>query len=149
MNVSSFRDTDVLSGVLFTGLGLAVAYASSKYDVGSVARMGPGFFPLLLGIILAAIGVTIAIRGVASPSTAFHVERIRPIVAIGLSLVAFGWVITRFGFAPALLSGCLLAMAAIPRTSRIEFVLVPLLLCAFCSFVFIYGLGLPIPLAKW
>jgi hypothetical protein len=143
------RDTDVLSGLVFTGIGLGVAYASISYDIGNVARMGPGFFPLILGLLLAALGIAIAARGFANPTNNLHIERLRPIIAIGLSLVAFGWILTRFGFAPALLLACLISMAAIARTSVKELLLLPVILCIFCSLVFIYGLGLTIPLVKW
>lgn len=149
MRLSPINDVDVLSGLIFTGLGAGVVYASTSYDFGSIARMGPGFFPRVLGILLTILGLVITTRGVLTPRAKLTIERLRPIVAIGGSLVAFGWILPRFGFAPALIASCLLAMAAIQRSSLKEMALLPILLCAFCSIVFIYGLGLAIPLAKW
>lgn len=149
MRPSPINDVDVLSGTIFTGLGVGVLYVSTSYDFGTIARMGPGFFPRVLGALLAVLGLIIAARGFVAPRAKLQIERLRPIVAIGGSLVAFGWIIPRFGFAPAVIVSCLLGMAATQRSSIREIVFLPILLCAFCSIVFIYGIGLAIPLAKW
>jgi predicted outer membrane lipoprotein len=47
---------DFLSGLMFMGVGVAFAWGATNYSVGEGARMGPGYFPLVLGILLAAIG---------------------------------------------------------------------------------------------
>jgi hypothetical protein len=142
-------DADVLSGCVFMAIGAAAIIAGRNYDFGSLSRMGPGFFPLLLGGLLFMIGLAIAGRGLASPSATFAVERILPIVAIAGSLVAFGLTVTRFGFAAAIAIACLVAMAASNRSSILERFALPAALCVFCSLVFIRGLGLAVPLFKW
>lgn len=53
---------DFFSGLLFIVVGGSFAYGASTYQVGTGARMGPGYFPLLLGIILAVMGVVVAVR---------------------------------------------------------------------------------------
>ncbi len=50
---------DFFSGLMFTAAGVAFAVGAQSYTVGSAARMGPGYFPLMLGIILAILGVAI------------------------------------------------------------------------------------------
>ena len=47
---------DFFAGLMFMGVGVAFAWGATTYNVGSGARMGPGYFPLLLGIVLAIIG---------------------------------------------------------------------------------------------
>ena len=47
---------DFFSGLLYTLVGVAFAYGATSYNIGTGARMGPGYFPLLLGTILAIIG---------------------------------------------------------------------------------------------
>jgi hypothetical protein len=47
---------DFYSGLLYTVVGAAFAYGATSYNIGTGARMGPGYFPLLLGSILAVIG---------------------------------------------------------------------------------------------
>lgn len=53
---------DFFAGLLFVTVGGAFAYGASTYQVGNAARMGPGYFPLLLGVLLAAMGVIIVVR---------------------------------------------------------------------------------------
>jgi predicted outer membrane lipoprotein len=47
---------DFFSGLMFMSVGVAFAWGASTYNVGEGSRMGPGYFPLVLGILLAAIG---------------------------------------------------------------------------------------------
>jgi len=53
---------DFASGLMFMGVGIAFAWGATTYNVGSGARMGPGYFPLLLGILLAVIGSVITFK---------------------------------------------------------------------------------------
>jgi hypothetical protein len=53
---------DFFGGLLFTVIGGAFAYGASTYQVGDAARMGPGYFPLLLGIILALMGAVVILQ---------------------------------------------------------------------------------------
>jgi predicted outer membrane lipoprotein len=47
---------DFFSGLMFMVVGIAFAIGATTYNIGEGARMGPGYFPLMLGILLAAIG---------------------------------------------------------------------------------------------
>lgn len=53
---------DFFSGLMFTVVGASFAYGATGYNVGSGGRMGPGYFPLLLGIILAILGAIIMFK---------------------------------------------------------------------------------------
>jgi hypothetical protein len=53
---------DFFSGLLFTVVGAAFAYGATSYSIGTGARMGPGYFPLLLGVILAVLGAIILFK---------------------------------------------------------------------------------------
>jgi hypothetical protein len=50
---------DFWSGLLFLGVGIAFAWGATNYTIGEGARMGPGYFPLMLGILLSLIGLFI------------------------------------------------------------------------------------------
>ena len=54
---------DFFSGLMFTVVGVAFAWGATTYSVGSGARMGPGYFPLMLGILMAVIGLGIMFSG--------------------------------------------------------------------------------------
>lgn len=57
---------DFISGLLFTAVGVAFAVGATSYTVGDAARMGPGYFPLMLGVLLAILGTVITIQSFAS-----------------------------------------------------------------------------------
>ncbi|MBC7391778.1 MULTISPECIES: tripartite tricarboxylate transporter TctB family protein [unclassified Variovorax] len=50
---------DFFSGLMFAITGIAFAWGATTYNVGSGARMGPGYFPLMLGVVMSAIGLVI------------------------------------------------------------------------------------------
>jgi len=50
---------DFVSGLMFTVVGAAFAWGATTYNVGDGARMGPGYFPLMLGILLSILGLVI------------------------------------------------------------------------------------------
>ena len=53
---------DFYSGLMFMAVGGAFASGATTYNVGTGARMGPGYFPLLLGVVLALIGLLITFK---------------------------------------------------------------------------------------
>ena len=61
---------DFFSGLVFTVVGASFAYGATSYSIGTGARMGPGYFPLMLGIILALIGAFVLFKSlvVETPS---------------------------------------------------------------------------------
>jgi Tripartite tricarboxylate transporter TctB family len=52
-------EKDFFSGLMFTAVGIAFAWGATGYTIGTGARMGPGYFPLVLGVVLALIGLFI------------------------------------------------------------------------------------------
>jgi putative tricarboxylic transport membrane protein len=149
---------DFWGGVLFAVLGLLFAVIARGipglsfmpgYAMGTPARMGPGFFPFYLGVILFVLGVVIAVNGVrGTPGEGSKVERFhwRPILFVLFSVVAFGLLLKIIGM---LLSGILLVIGA--SMGSAEFKLRPVIILAvvlviFCALVFVAGLKLPIPL---
>jgi hypothetical protein len=55
---------DFYSGVMFMAVGLAFAWGATTYTIGEGARMGPGYFPLVLGLLLAALGAFVLFEAV-------------------------------------------------------------------------------------
>ena len=87
------------AGLLFIGLGIAAIAVGSKYNLGTAARMGPGYFPRILGLLLLLLGAIITLRGLRG-----HGERVppwkwRPTLVVLLSVVAFGLIMAKVGLA--------------------------------------------------
>jgi hypothetical protein len=60
VNIKSQKD--FFSGLMFMGVGVAFAWGATTYNVGSGARMGPGYFPLMLGVLMAILGAVITFK---------------------------------------------------------------------------------------
>lgn len=60
MNIKSQKDFS--AGLMFMGVGGSFAWGATTYNVGEAARMGPGYFPLMLGILLAMLGAAITFK---------------------------------------------------------------------------------------
>lgn len=60
MNIKSQKD--FFSGLVFVVVGIAYAIGATNYKIGDGARMGPGYFPLLLGVLLAILGVVVIFK---------------------------------------------------------------------------------------
>ena len=57
---------DFWAGIMYMAVGLAFAIGAKNYSIGTGARMGPGYFPLILGILLALIGAGVAFKGLTN-----------------------------------------------------------------------------------
>lgn len=55
-------EKDFFCGLMFVVVGIAFAWASTNYKIGTSARMGPGYFPLLLGALLALLGGVVTFK---------------------------------------------------------------------------------------
>lgn len=60
MNIKSQKD--FFSGLMFMGVGAAFAWGATTYNVGQGARMGPGYFPLMLGVLMAILGAAVTFK---------------------------------------------------------------------------------------
>lgn len=56
-------EKDFFAGLMFTAVGVAFAWGATTYSIGQGARMGPGYFPLVLGILLAVLGGVVTVTG--------------------------------------------------------------------------------------
>jgi uncharacterized membrane protein len=141
-----WNNRDFLAGLLFVVLGgLAVALARD-YPIGSTMRMGPGYFPTVLGGILLLFGVYVLLRGVRSGEKVKGEWGYRPLALIAASIVLFGYLLDRAGMVPAIVAMLFVAAAAGREFRLKEVSLLAVVMTAFSVAVFSYGLKLPYPL---
>jgi len=91
MNIKSQKN--FFSGLMFMCVGVAFAWGASSYTIGNGARMGPGYFPLVLGILLAVLGGAITFKAlVVETFDGDHIGAIawKPLFFIILSNLIFG-----------------------------------------------------------
>ena len=138
---------DILAGALFIALGLVFAVGALAYEIGDPLRMGPGYMPLVLGLLLTGLGVGIVIKAfVAGEGGDIGRVEWRAIVLIVAALIFFGLTVRGLGVAASLLGTTLLASLARARTSLLEAVLVSVGLTVLSVVLFIFVLQLRLPL---
>jgi putative tricarboxylic transport membrane protein len=146
-NVIRIRDPkNLICAALFVGLAALLAFNALLLPIGTAASMGPGYFPLALALILAGLGILLAVKSLrveGSPVTDFDW---RGLSLITLALAAFGASIGRLGFVPAVSLTVGTALLASPRFRLSRAIAVTTVLLAFCWAVFVLGLGLPVRL---
>src|SRR5215475_1268707 len=109
-------------------------------------RMGPGYFPTVLGGLLCVFGTYLAFRGIRAGGETGLDWNVRPVALLGSALVVFGVVMSRLGLVPALVAMTFVAALA-GREFRVkEVALLAVALSAFAVVIFVYVLRLPYPL---
>ena len=143
----SFRPgKDFFAGLLYIAFGaLAVAFGSG-YPLGSTARMGPGYFPVLVGSLLLLIGIVVAARGLRASSERVGHLAIKPLVLVLGGVLLFAGLIEKAGLAIAILAVVVVGYLANTDRRPVELVVLALVLTAASVLIFHYGLKLPFKL---
>jgi Tripartite tricarboxylate transporter TctB family len=138
---------DILAGGIFVLIGGAFVVGSLSYELGTPLRMGPGYFPLLVGAVVAALGLAIVLKGlVAGEVISFGSIPWRAVVAIVLALLFFGFTVRRLGFVPTSAVTALVTTLASSRVRPLIAVAVAAGLTVASTLIFVVGLQLRIPL---
>ena len=137
---------DFWSGLFFIAVASGFIGLSHHYGMGDMHRMGPALFPTMVGGLLAFLGLVIALRSFAidgPPVPRFHA---RPIVISLVAMALFGVALAYSGLIAAVAVLTLVAAVASNESRPLETVGLAAVLIAFSVGVFVWLLGLPIPL---
>lgn len=126
--------------------GIAVAAGGSSYEVGTLTEMGPGFFPTVVGCLIAALGLVMAAGTALHEVEALGAIEWRPLVATIAALSAFALSVAPLGFAPATVLLVAIAAAGARGYSIVRVALLSLGLIAGVGAIFIWGLGMNLDL---
>lgn len=134
--------------VLFLA-GVFVAVHASQYYLGTLRAMGPGYFPLFLGVSLCIVAVLIAFEPASAPPPEDQAPpggRLRPVVFVFGGILLFAGLVRTAGFVPAVLACVVCAGLAESRNRLWELLLLGAAVTLFAGLVFVYGLGIPVRL---
>jgi len=140
---------DLIGGALVTLAGAAAMYHSlTAFSLGTAARMGPGYFPAVVGGLLVLCGVMILIPALlrARPMPVFEW---RPLFWISLSTLAFALLLVPFGLVPAIIVQTLLAGISDCKLSWRGSLILAGVLSVGATLLFKVGLGLIVPAFSW
>jgi hypothetical protein len=140
---------DFWSGLMFVGVGAAFAIGATNYSMGTSARPGAGYFPLLLSIIMAVLGAIVLFKSLTVETPGGDpVGRFawKPLLIIVASIITFGLLIERIGMIATI--PILILMSSLAGDEfKLRGVIVSAIVLTIGSYlVFIYGLKLTIPI---
>ena len=142
---------DYYGGALMMLVGLGAAFMGVRYRTGDLRHMGPGFFPVAVGVIVAFMGVLIALsaRGQAVEEGEALAPEWRGWICIVLGIVAFV-VLGRYGgLLPATFAIVFISALGDRDNSIKSAALLALAMCVVCTVVFWWALQLQLPLFTW
>jgi len=138
---------DLIGGALMAAAGVFFAVYGQRYSFGETARMGPGYFPVVLGWMLAGLGAVVALQAWWRQGTPVVVQWRNLIWSIA-SLLVFAFGLQTLGVVAASFAAALLALvpAALPLRTRL---IVSTVVTLLTVLIFVVGLGMLLPLWPW
>ena len=142
---------DLYAGLMFIIIGAFFALWALNYPMGSAVRMGPAYFPSILGWFTAGLGVIILIRGFTVPDVDPNPINWHPMLWVHASAVIFGLLVDplKIGFVGAVVVSTIACAYGGYEFKWKEAVIEATVLIVVCWGAFIYGLGLPFRLFPW
>ena len=140
------QNPDILAGIMFIGVGAIGMWIARDYPFGSALRMGPGYFPTVLGGIMVAMGIYTLLMGLKRQDKIKRTWSVRALIILPLTTLVFGFMMEHAGFVPAVFVLAVLAATASPEFHWLEQIILAVGLTIGCVALFIWGIGLPYPL---
>jgi hypothetical protein len=140
------RKADIEAGLFFTLFGGLTAGLSLQYQMGTIAAMGPGFFPFMLGVLLTAIGLIIFVKGLMARGEMVRALPLWPAILITASLLIFAFLVLTAGLAAAVTAQVIVALRASEHFTWKRAAALSVGLLVFCYVVFVQFLGISVPM---
>jgi uncharacterized membrane protein len=149
MNLEWRTNKDLWAGLMYIVTGAAGMWIARDYPFGSALRMGPGYFPSVLGGLMVAMGIYVLVLGLRKNHEKIEGNwSIRALIILPLSTVVFGVLMEEAGFIPAMVALIPISAAAGREFKWVEVIVLTIGLTIACAAGFIFALGLPYPLIK-
>lgn len=146
MKTQFYRTADGQSGLFFTAFGAFVIWQALKYPLGRAAQMGPGYFPLILGILLLIVGLVVTAKSILSQAEALPRFDWKATGLVTLAIVGSSLMLLTAGLLVAIPVLVIVSSFAATDLNWRSTLLTTLFLTVMAWLVFILGLGLRIPL---
>jgi len=137
---------DFWAGVMFLAFGGGMAgIALKNYQMGSAVRMGPAYFPAVLGGILAVLGLILLLRSFVLKGVKVPTFHFRPLLFIAISSLAFAYLLKPLGLVLASVILVFISAFGGHEFKVKEVAIMSVVLVIFSVLVFVKGLSLPFP----
>lgn len=139
---------DLGAGAIFILFGLGYgSTALTSLPIGSALNMGPGYFPVALSLVLLGLGLLIAGRGFIDTEDRLPFGDVpwRGIILLTAAVIFFATFVESLGMLPGVFISTFIATLANRHVKLAESLISSFCIAVFCTVVFVYGIGLPLP----
>ena len=146
MKIRNQRDFG--AGIMYMVIGLFFTIVASNYPMGTAAKMGPGYFPFYLGIVMICLGLLVAVKAFSAKAAIESIPKFnwKIIAQITGSVVLYGLLLPRLGFLIAVVVLVFVSASASKEFTWKGTALNAAFLVTFTYSVFVVGLKLQFPL---
>jgi hypothetical protein len=137
---------DFLCGLLLLAIAGVFAVGLFELPIGTAFRMGPGYFPLVLTLLLSGLGIAILLNGFRGAGEPIGPVPWRALLTITIAIVVFGATLRGLGLVLALAAAVLISTLAARPWQPLAAFATTVALVAGCVAIFTFGLGLPLSL---
>ena len=130
------------------GMGLFAYFHAQRYEFGELQRMGPGYFPVALGVLLAILGLFIMIPAFFRPGTSIKLEW-NNLLWVTVGIIAFSLLLDKLGL--VLTSALMIILSSMPAVGMgwKERIILAVVVALITYLIFSFGLGMVIPVWPW
>lgn len=134
-------------GILFLAIAVPVVAIASGYRPGTATEMGPGYFPRLVGVALAAVGAAVILAALRrdGPGVSLRAS-LRPVLVLLVAVLAFAAALQPLGLVAATVIIIAVAALASPESRVWETLASAAVVAGIAALVFVKGLGMQVPL---
>jgi putative tricarboxylic transport membrane protein len=137
---------DFWAGLIFVALGAAFVGLALQYRLGDLHRIGPGLFPTLIGSLLVGLGLIVAGRALVLAGPAIERVHFRPLLVSLVAIVLFALALQWLGVVAAIAVLVLVGSYASRDVRILQVLALAAFLIVFSVAIFVWLLGLPLPL---
>ena len=136
---------DFWAGIMFITFGLAALLIAREYPIGTAGRMGPGYFPRVLGLMMIGLGAILSLRALKLRGTPIQFGSFKPLLIVLGSVIIFALLAPKLGLVLATIALILSSSVASDEYRWKESIIASLVLAVFTVLAFAWGLKLQLP----
>jgi len=150
--LSRIKAVDILAGGFVVLIGVLAIVESTSFDMGTSRRIGPGYFPFYVGMLMVLLGIAIAVENLwarTSSDFGWSLPPMRSPLLILAAVAAFAVMIERFGMFPSIFAAVFLGSLADTNTAIWQKLAISVAVPVVCVVIFKYGLSLNVDVIRW
>ena len=137
---------DFFAGIMFLVIAVIAVVEARSYSFGTATKMGPGYFPVALGIVLGGLGLVLMLRSLVISGERLEAFQLRPLGILVIAIIGFGLIVPTLGLALSLTLVTFASALASRDVRVLEAAALGVGIAALSVLIFVYGLRMQLPI---